>query len=86
VSAQNSLAKVFQIIMRCFIETGQAPHYTEIADPMHLPVEEGRKLLHKLFSPGFPGWLAGRLINLTDSGVGWNIQHIIIPYHLYKRR
>jgi hypothetical protein len=22
-----------------------------------VPVEEGRKALHELFSPGFPGWL-----------------------------
>jgi hypothetical protein len=29
---------------------------------------------------------AGRLINLIDSGVGWNIHHIAIPYYLYKRR
>ena len=58
MGAQGSLDKVFQIIMRRFIETGQAPHYTEIADQMDLPVEQGRKLLHKLFSSGFPGWLA----------------------------
>ena len=58
MGAQGSLDKVFQIIMRRFIETGQAPHYTEIAGQMDLPVEEGRKLLHTLFSPDFPGWLA----------------------------
>ncbi len=29
---------------------------------------------------------AGRLIDLIDSGLDWNIQHITIPYHLYKRR
>jgi hypothetical protein len=35
-----------------------------------------------------PGYTqkAGRLINLIDSGVGWNIQHLTIPYHLYNRR
>jgi hypothetical protein len=35
-----------------------------------------------------PGYAqkAGRLINLIDSGLNWNIQHIAIPYHLSKRR
>ena len=50
MSTQNSLDKVFQIIMRRFIETGQAPHYTEIADQMDLPVEEGRN--RRGFKPG----------------------------------
>ena len=42
MSTQNSLDKVFQIIMRRFIETGQPLQYAEIADQMDLPVEEGR--------------------------------------------
>ena len=58
MSTQSSLDKVFQIIMRRFIESGQAPHYTEIAAAMDVPVEEGRRLLHELYAPGFPGWLA----------------------------
>ena len=58
MSTQGSLDKVFQIIMRRFIETGQAPHYTEIADQMDVAVEEGRKLLYQLYSSNFPGWLA----------------------------
>ena len=40
------------------MKTGQAPHYTEIAAEMDVPVEEGRKALHELYDlPGFPGWL-----------------------------
>jgi hypothetical protein len=49
--------RVFQIIMNRMIETGRAPHYTEIATEMGLPVEEGREALRELFSPMFPGWL-----------------------------
>ena len=49
--------KVFQIIMKRMMETGQAPHFTEIAAKLAVPVEEGRKALHELYSPGFPGWL-----------------------------
>ena len=58
MSAPSSLDKAFQIIMRRFIESGQAPHYTEIAAEMDMPVEAGRKLLNELYSPEFPGWLA----------------------------
>jgi hypothetical protein len=39
------------------VETGQAPHYTEIAAELGVPVEEGRKALHELFAAGIPGWL-----------------------------
>ena len=57
MSESSQMDRVFQIIMKCMMETGQAPHYTEIASALDVPVEEGRKALHKLFSPGFPGWL-----------------------------
>lgn len=49
--------QVFQIILKYFMETGHAPHYTEIAAELGVPVEEGRKALHALFTSGFPGWL-----------------------------
>ena len=52
------LDKVFQIIMKRMVETGQAPHYTEIATELGISPEEGRKALQELFStPMFPGWL-----------------------------
>jgi hypothetical protein len=57
MSTPNQLDRVFQIIMKRMMETGQAPHYTEIAAELEVPVEEGRKALHELFSPGFPAWL-----------------------------
>jgi len=49
--------RTFDIIMRKMVETGQAPHYTEIAQELGVPVEEGRKALHELFAAGVPGWL-----------------------------
>ena len=49
--------QVFQIIMQRMVDTGQAPHYTEIAAEMQVPVEEARRALHDLFSPRYPGWL-----------------------------
>ena len=57
MSELNQIDKVFQIIMKQMMESGQAPHYTEIAKEMGLSVEEGRKALHNLYTPHFPGWL-----------------------------
>lgn len=57
MSEPKQLDRTFQIIMKQMMETGQAPHYTEIASQLGVAVEEGRKLLHALFTPGFPGWL-----------------------------
>ena len=57
MSELSELDKTFQIIMKRMLETGQAPHYTELAAELGVTPEEGRKALHELFSPGFPGWL-----------------------------
>ena len=51
------LDKTFNIIMKQMVESGQAPHYTEMAGELGVPVEEGRKALHDLFSAGVSGWL-----------------------------
>ena len=57
MSESTLLDKTFHVIMKCMVETGQAPHYTEIASELGVPVEEGRKVLHDLFKAGIPGWL-----------------------------
>ena len=57
MSETAMLDKAFQIIMRRMVETGQAPHYTEIAAELGIPVEEGRQMLRELFEAGVPGWL-----------------------------
>jgi len=51
------LDKTFNIIMKRMVESGQAPHYNEIAAELGLSMEEGRKALHDLFSAGVSGWL-----------------------------
>ncbi len=53
----TALDKTFQIIIKQMVETGQAPHYTEIAGQMGVSPEEGRQALHDLFSARVPGWL-----------------------------
>ena len=62
VSRMNSptvLDKTYQIIIQRMIKRGQAPHYTEIAEELGVPVEDGRKALHDLMSVGVPGiWLS----------------------------
>ena len=54
----RELDKTFHFIMKRMVETGQAPHYTEIAVELGGSPEDGRKALHALFeAPMFPGWL-----------------------------
>ncbi len=57
MNESTKLDKTFHIIMKRLVETGQAPHFTEIASELGVSPEEGRKALHELFFPGFPGWL-----------------------------
>ena len=57
MSEPSQMDKIFNIILKNMMETGQAPHFTEIASELDAPIEETRKALHELFSPGFPGWL-----------------------------
>ena len=58
MSEPSQLDKVFNIIMKRMVATGQAPHYTEIAAEIGCSPEEGKKALHDLFAvKGFPGWL-----------------------------
>lgn len=58
MSAPERLDRVYNIILKRFIETGQAPHYTEIAAEAGLPVEQGRLALHELVDAGIPAmWL-----------------------------
>jgi len=51
------LDKTFHIIMMHMVETGQAPHYTEIAADLGVSIEEGRQALHALIGTGIPGGL-----------------------------
>jgi hypothetical protein len=53
----NKLDRIFNLIMKRMVATGQAPHCTEIAAELGVSMEEGRKALHELFAAGIPGWL-----------------------------
>ena len=47
-----TLDAAFHFIITRMIDTGQAPHYSELADHLSLSIEDGRKVLHKLASNG----------------------------------
>ena len=52
------LDRTYSIIIKGFVETGQAPYYNEIAAELGVSPEEGRQALRTLFSiRGCPGWL-----------------------------
>lgn len=57
MTEQKVLDRTYNIILNKFVETGQAPHYTEIATELGIPMEEGRKVLHELFSEPIAAWL-----------------------------
>ena len=58
MSPASLLDKVYHAILTRMMKSGQAPHYTELAAELKIPVEEAREALHDLFSAGIPGiWL-----------------------------
>ena len=57
MSNLDLLDKTHQFIMKRMVDSGQAPHYTEIAAELGLSPEEGRQTLHELFQSGVYGWL-----------------------------
>ncbi len=60
MSDLNVLDRTFHFIIQRMIRTGQAPHYTEIAAELGVPVEDGPRILRELFAAGVPGWLFPR--------------------------
>jgi hypothetical protein len=57
MSEPTILDKAFHFILKRMIDTGRAPHYTEIAEELEVSPEEGRKTLHELCSRRIPAWL-----------------------------
>ena len=57
MSSPGLLDKTYNAIMRRMRETGQAPHYTELAAALEVPVEDARKALHDLMSAVPAVWL-----------------------------
>jgi hypothetical protein len=54
----QQLDRTYHFIMSCFLRTGQAPHYTEIAREFSVSPDEGKQLLHDLMDhTPIPMWL-----------------------------
>ncbi len=53
----NQLDQTYHFIMRCFVETGRAPHYTDIAREFSVSPDDGKRLLHEVMAVGLPNWL-----------------------------
>ena len=51
------LDRAYDNIMQRIIKTGQAPHYTELANDLGIGMEEGRQLIHDVIAAGIPGWV-----------------------------
>ena len=51
--------QIFHLIMKRMVETGQAPHYTEIATESNISMENGRRAMHELFGAGIPAIIFG---------------------------
>ena len=54
----NEMDQTYHFITSRMVETGQAPHYTEIAKELGVSMEEGRQTLHALIAKRVPAWLA----------------------------
>ena len=57
MSGTEVLDKTFNFIMKQMVDTGHAPHYTEIAAELGITPEEGRKTMHTLFESRIHGRL-----------------------------
>ena len=57
MSDTEVLNKTFHYILKRMVDTGQAPHYTEIAAELGVSPEDGRRTMHALFKAGVYGWL-----------------------------
>ena len=51
----ETLNRTYQTIMTSFIQTGRAPHFTEVGRTLGLPLEEARQTVRELVELGLPG-------------------------------
>ena len=51
------LDQAYHLTMQRFINTGQAPHFAELAADLGLSIVEGRQVLHDLVTSGIPAWV-----------------------------
>jgi len=49
------LDQAYALVIRHFVDTGRAPHYTEVARSLSVGMEEGRQIVHDLVEE-LPAW------------------------------
>ena len=54
MTEQATLDRAYQLVLQRFIDTGWAPHYTDMAAELGMTPEAGRQLLHDLMESGLP--------------------------------
>ena len=52
-----TLDNAYNTIMRRLVDTGQAPHYIELAKALDMTMEDGKQVLHELIATGIPAWV-----------------------------
>ena len=57
MASSSQLDQTYHFIMGRFVETGEAPHYTDIAREFSATPDEGKRLLHEVIAVGLPNWL-----------------------------
>jgi hypothetical protein len=53
----DDLARTYHFVMRSFVDSGRAPHYTDIALEFGIAPDSARALLRQLTSMRLPNWL-----------------------------
>ncbi len=51
------LDRAYYNIIQCFIKTGHAPHHTELANDLGIPMDKGKQIFRELIDAGVPGWI-----------------------------
>lgn len=73
------LARAYLTLMRGFVETGRALHYTELARELGLTSEEARQAQKDLVASGLPIWIHPGtdyiLAQLGKAGPFWGTPH-----------
>lgn len=59
--------RAYTAVVEHFVKTGRAPHYTELAGTLGVPVEEARQLQHKAAESSIACWF----VKDTDIVESW---------------
>ncbi len=64
---QGLVQRAYTAVTEHFVKTGRAPHYTELAETLHLGIEEARQLQHRAADSAIACWF----VKDTDYVESW---------------